>query len=166
MKIFLIGPMGSGKTHFGKKLAAHNNFQFYDLDNYIEENEQRSIPEIFSKHGEDHFRKIEQKYLHELLEKKNIVVATGGGTPCFFDNLKRMNEAGETIYLKTPVDVLVERLKNETSRRPLIENKNEKELKEFLEKQLNEREKYYRQAKITYGKINYSQKDFDDIWKK
>src|SRR5687767_11302819 len=98
MKIYLIGFMGSGKTTAGIRLSRLLNFRFIDLDNYLEQKEGRSIPEIFEKDGEDHFRQLERKCLEETFEiQENMVVSTGGGTPTKFDNISRMNAEGITV---------------------------------------------------------------------
>jgi len=150
MKIFIIGLMGSGKSHTGKKLAEKLGFDFIDLDHYIETNQAKTISEIFDQQGEQKFRAIEQFHLLELVERKNTVIATGGGTPCFFQNMKFMNDHGLTIYLRTPTDLLIKRLFNELENRPLVKEMNTKELKQFLEIQLKERLPFYESAQLIY----------------
>lgn len=147
-RIFLVGYMGSGKTAMGKLLAKQLGFAFVDLDNYIEGKFRRTIAQIFEQDGEDSFRAAEQKYLHEVAEFDDIVVATGGGAPCFFDNMDYMNENGTTIYLKMDVDQLLQRLlASKSSVRPLISNKSPEELKVFVEENLKKRERFYGCAK-------------------
>lgn len=144
--IFLIGFMGSGKTHWGKVLAEKLGVPFLDLDLFIEENEGKSIAEIFAESGENGFRVLERENLLRLAALPPTVVATGGGTPCFFNNMGWMKKHGSTIYLKTPPEILFERLKNEREQRPLLKNLSEAELKDFIQNRLKEREPFYRQA--------------------
>jgi len=102
-------------------------------------NEEKTITELFAEDGEDYFRKTEAKILRWFGEKKSFVLATGGGTPCFMDNIKWMNEHGITIFLDEPVDILAARLEKEKSHRPLISQLSEKELNKFLENKIEER---------------------------
>lgn len=156
MRIFLIGFMGSGKSYSGKRLAHALEYPFIDLDDQIEEKEQRKISEVFAREGEAIFRKIERSALHELRQFQKAVISCGGGTPCFFDNMDWMNQNGLTIYLKTPVDILVSRLESEKAHRPLlnqIEN-----LSEFIIKKIKERELYYNQASIIYEQLALDEK--------
>lgn len=148
MKIFLLGLMGSGKSFWKKELAAKLKLTAYDLDLLIEAVEEASIPEIFETSGETYFRKAEAKLLRWFGEKKSFVLATGGGTPCFHENIKWMNQQGITIWLDEPVSVLVSRLKNETNNRPLLNDLDENGLQQYLEKLLVERTPYYSQANI------------------
>ena len=119
MKIFLIGFMGSGKTTLGKKLARVLGYDFVDLDKVIEEESGVSVPDYFSRHGEDAFRQLERDCLRTRLPAGPVVVATGGGAPCYFDNMDWMNEHGVTVYLMLPPGVLASRL-NGSRNRPLI----------------------------------------------
>lgn len=165
MRIFLIGFMGSGKTHVGRGLAALLNTPFIDLDDYLEEKEERSISDIFRTDGADHFRKLEKKYLYDMEQYPHAVIATGGGAPCFFDNIAWMKSKGLTIYLDTPLSILVERLKNETTHRPLLKNKTIAELNDFIEKKLLERHPYYRQADAIYQVHTAKQEVAIDLFK-
>ena len=149
MRIILFGFMGSGKSTYGRKLAKKMNHEFIDLDHYIESREKESIKHIFSHQGEDRFREIERECLLEILKKDNYVLATGGGTPCFYDNMKVMNQYGLTIYLKLDIKTLVSRLINAKINRPLIWGKSEKELTDFIKKTLKKRKKYYKKAHLT-----------------
>lgn len=107
MRVFLTGFMGCGKSFWGQQLAKERHIPFYDLDSYIEENEMCSINEIFATKGEDEFRKLENNYLSDLIHKKEkYVLATGGGTPCFYNNMKLINENGSTCYLNASEDLL------------------------------------------------------------
>jgi len=146
MRIFLIGFMGSGKTTLGEQLSKKLDYVFVDLDKHLEQLVGMTVAEIFSQSGEDYFRVIESEALVGLSSHKNIIVAAGGGAPCFFNNIALMNQNGKTIYLKWNADKLYERLKKETSNRPLLKGMSDNELIEFINKKLLEREKYYEQA--------------------
>ena len=146
MNIFLIGFMGSGKTTAGKKLASRMKYRYIDLDTWIEEQEKMSIKDLFEKKGETYFRNQESKYLRETAHYKECVISTGGGAPCFFDNMDYMNKHGVTVYLKLEPNQLFSRLKNEKTERPLIKSKKDTELLEFIKQKLKEREEYYKQA--------------------
>lgn len=148
MKLFLLGLMGSGKTFWKNELAAKLKLTAYDLDQLIVAIEEASIPEIFEREGEIYFRKTEAKILKWFGEKKSFVLATGGGTPCFHQNMEWMNQQGITIWLDEPVSVLTERLKNETANRPLLKNLDEVALQRYLERQLTDRTPFYNLAKI------------------
>lgn len=145
-KIFLIGMMGSGKSYWAKKIAKWNKCVGYDLDDLIEMNEEKTIPEIFSEDGEDDFRKTEAKILRWFREKKKFVIATGGGTPCFHDNMHWMKKEGVVIWLDESVEVIVSRLNIEKEKRPLIANLNEAEIAKFIQEKLVERNPIYQQA--------------------
>ena len=145
-KIFLIGMMGSGKTHWASKLKNKLKVPCYELDELIEMIEERTIAEIFQEDGEDYFRKEEAKLLRWFKEKKSYILSTGGGTPCFSDNMTWMNKVGVTIWIDEPVEVLAERLEKEKAHRPLIKDLGNDQLKDFLAKKLEERREYYSQA--------------------
>lgn len=148
MKIFLIGLMGSGKSHFKQLLATKFKTGGYDLDHIIETVEEKSIAEIFESEGEVAFRKTEAKLLRWFSEKKSFVLATGGGTACFHENMDWMNQQGITVWLNESIDVLVDRLDPEKAHRPLIQALNKDQMRVFLEKQLAERMPFYSKAKI------------------
>lgn len=147
-KIFLIGMMGSGKSYWTKKLSKKLNCGGYDLDNVVEINEEKSISEMFEQDGEDYFRKAEAKVLRWFAQKKSFVLATGGGTPCFNDNMGWMNKHGLTVWLDEPIEILVQRLTPEKSHRPLIKNLSDGALFDFLTAKRKERYQFYSQAKI------------------
>lgn len=152
-KIFLTGYMGSGKSTAGKKLAADLGYAFIDLDHFIESEYKLTIPEIFATKGEKEFRAMENNTLKKVLEKNNTVIACGGGTPCYYNNMDLMNKNGITIYLKMSVDALMVRLTNAKEKRPLIMNKTPEELRAFITRQLEKREDQYHQAQyIVKGK--------------
>ncbi len=154
MKFFLIGFMGSGKTYVGKRIAQELDLPFYDLDEYIEEKEGKSISDIFQSKGEDYFRQIERMCLRDFGIIGDAVIACGGGTPCFFDNLEWINTIGVSIYLQTPTKLLVERLAKKQAQRPLIAGKSKSELKSFIEEQLKKRVAFYKKATIIYHQHN------------
>ena len=150
MKVFLIGFMGSGKTTIGEQLAAELDYRFIDLDAHIEAKHGKSIKALFEYHGEDHFRELENQALMEVSEVAgNIVVASGGGTSCFYNSIDYMNKVGITIYLRVEVAELLARLIDSKRDRPLLWGKTKEELNEYIIRVLDERKKYYEQAKIT-----------------
>jgi shikimate kinase len=148
MRIYLIGYMGSGKSTVGKELAKELKLQFIDLDNFIQERNFKTIPEIFASEGENGFRLLEKKALHEVSEFENVIVATGGGAPCFFDNMELINQTGISIYLNGTPRILTERLRHSKTERPLINGKNDQELIEFIHETLEKRNKWYMQATV------------------
>jgi len=148
MRIYLIGYMGCGKSTLGRRLAEKMNLQFIDMDEYIEERNFRTIPQIFTEEGEPAFRLKEQKALSELSEFAGVVIATGGGAPCFFDNIGLMNRTGITIFLNIGPDILAERLLSSKTERPLIKGKSKKELAAFIDETLQKRRPFYEQAKL------------------
>ena len=149
-RLILIGFMGSGKTTLGRALAKALGLTFIDLDNYIELRRCKSINRIFEESGEDGFRTIERNLLHEVCEFEDVIISAGGGTPCFFDNIDYMNSQGTTIYLQVPNERLFERLKIAKSRRPLLKDKNDEEIKAFIDEQLARREQFYLKADHTF----------------
>ena len=146
MKIFIIGMMGSGKNHWAKYLSNQYNMNWIDLDAAIEKANNQTIETIFATKGEDFFREQEKELLRTTEKEENIIVATGGGTPCFHNNMQWMNEHGATIWIDEKIDILVSRLIREKSHRPLIRDLNENELKHFLSTQLKNRTQFYKQA--------------------
>jgi shikimate kinase len=146
--VYIIGFMGSGKTTTGKKLASMLGWSFLDLDNIIEEDAGMKIPEIFSRHGEDYFRNIESEALRKLKSQENIVISTGGGTPCYGDNMNFMLETGLTLYLKLTPAQLKSRLSESKGDRPLLKDIDSANLQSFIENRLTSREMYYCQAEI------------------
>ena len=118
--IILVGYMCVGKTTIGKSLAKQLGCTFYDLDWYIEERFRTKVPRIFAEQGEEKFRDMERRMLHEVAEFQNIVLSCGGGTPCFFDNADYMNSIGETFYLKASPETIVRHLAISKGERPLL----------------------------------------------
>ena len=148
MKYFIVGYMASGKSTFGKELAKDTGLPFLDLDESVESREGRSISEIFAKEGEEYFRKREREILHEICnEADEFVLATGGGTPCFFDNMDYMNQAGTTVFLNTSPLVIVDRLKRQRADRPLLAMYSDDELEFFVREHLESRLSFYLKAK-------------------
>ncbi len=145
---FLIGFMGSGKTHWGKLWAATIKWSFVDLDELIEKKEGKTVADIFETRGEAYFRKIEGEALKTCAGLKNTIVACGGGTPCFSDNMQWMNAQGTTIYITCTIAEIMERVLAEKEKRPLLKKINPGELSFFVEQKLKEREPYYKQAMV------------------
>lgn len=140
--------MGCGKSTLGRRLSKHLDLQFVDMDHYIEERNCKTIPQIFQEEGEAEFRLKEKKALEELSEFNNIVIATGGGAPCFFDNMEVMNQTGKTVYLNISPDILADRLLKSKTERPLIKGKSHEELVAFIDETLKKRNEFYKQAKF------------------
>ncbi len=138
--------MGAGKTTLGKALAKRLSISFIDLDWYIEERYHKTISELFQQYGEAGFRDIERKMLHEVAQFENVVISTGGGAPCFFDNMEFMNQQGKTVFLDVHTDVLFNRLRVARQQRPILQNKSDEELKEFIDEALAKRLSFYQQA--------------------
>lgn len=150
IRIFLIGYMGVGKTTAGKELAKSLGLEFLDLDQFIQNRFNKSISQIFEEEGENRFREIENRVLKEISEFENVVISTGGGTPCFFDNMQIMNDSGMTVYLKASSGLLVDRLETCKDKRPLIRDKSSEELTLFVSKNLKNRAPYYERAQIIF----------------
>lgn len=168
MLVVLIGYMGSGKSTIGKELATVLNYSFLDLDDYISDKENSSIPELFKTKGEIYFRKKETHYLKEVISTHdNTIVALGGGTPCYGNNLNVLLEKENVItcYLKLSIPLLSKRLFKEREKRPLISHlKTEEDLLEFIGKHIFERVQYYNQADYTIVTDNKSkQKIIEEI---
>lgn len=161
MKIILLGYMGSGKSTIAKSLTEGQNSTSLDLDDYIVQAENSSISDIFKNQGEIYFRLAESKYLKELInEEKELVLALGGGTPCYADNIQFINKNAISIYLKASINTLFERLKKEKEHRPLITAFADDQLKEYIAKHLFERRPYYEQAQHS---INIDNKNVEEI---
>jgi shikimate kinase len=152
--IYLIGFMGSGKTTAGKKLASLLGWSFVDLDKMIEEHTGKTIPEIFSQDGEDYFRKIETELLRNLYQGISTIISTGGGAPCYNNNMDFMLESGLTIYLKLTPRQLRSRLSESNGDRPLIKNLDDAKLLSFIEEKLKDRENIYDRSDIIIDGID------------
>lgn len=166
-KIFLIGFMGSGKTTVGKLLSHKMGFEFCDTDDIIVQNEKKSIAEIFKTEGESVFRELEENVIRQLEENKDdLVIATGGGLPCFNDLMDEINESGTTIYLKCNEEVIFDRLKNDTDKRPLLEKGSLTATYQFIRQKLNARAGTYESAHIIVDGNGKPEKVVAEILKK
>lgn len=150
VRIFLTGYMGAGKTTLGKAFARELGLSFIDLDWYVEERFHQTISQLFAERGEAGFRRLERNMLHEVGDFENVVVSTGGGTPCFFDNMDYMNAQGQTVFLDVDEDTLFRRLRVATSQRPILQGKSEAELRTFIREALAMRMPYYAQARYRF----------------
>lgn len=147
-RVFLVGFMGSGKSTIGKYIANDMKWEFIDMDNYFEKKHNCTIKEYFAKYGEDQFRVAENEVVKELSTAENAVIATGGGAPCYYDNMNIMNSAGATIYINVEPEDLANRLSKAKSKRPLLADKSDEELLDYIKSKLGEREEHYRKAKM------------------
>lgn len=145
-RIYLIGFMGCGKSTLGKALAHAMGWHFADLDDLFITRYSMSIPEYFAAYGEDGFRVAERDVLTDSFSMNHYVFATGGGAPCFFDNIEQMNNHGLSIYLKLPPEALAKRLHNGRQGRPLVADTNDEDMLLFITQKLYEREPFYNQA--------------------
>jgi len=148
MRIYLVGYMGCGKSTIGRKVAEILGINFVDLDKYIEERYFKSVPAIFAEEGEERFREKERISLLEVSQFENVVVGTGGGAPCFFDNMDVMNNNGVTVYIAPDTEILATRLLKSKTERPLIVGKSREELISFINTLLLKRAPFYEKAKI------------------
>jgi shikimate kinase len=156
MKIFLIGMPGSGKTTLGKRLAKELLMSFVDLDKEIERREGKSVQQIFAENGEDYFRHVESRELIEWAgSDRNFVMATGGGTPCFYEGIKVINQSGLSIFLDVPLSTLLSRV-GKKNNRPLLNATDIEERKQKLSSLLAYRSQIYKQANITVENADLS----------
>ncbi|MCK9219880.1 MAG: shikimate kinase [Bacteroidales bacterium] len=156
MRIYLIGYMASGKSNLGHALAGRLGYDFVDLDTLIEQRYRITILDFFEKYGEETFRKLEKIMLQDTLSLQNTVIATGGGTACFFDNMDFINSAGTSIYLRWEILALMERLKQVRRKRPLLKDIPPEHLENTVAEQLSIRSFFYNQANLIVeaGKMN------------
>ena len=150
MNIYLIGYMYSGKTTLGHKLAVKLGYQWLDLDQVFEQVFHTSIPIFFKRYGEEAFRKLEQKLLHETANNDKTIISTGGGTPCFFDNIQWINKHGKSVYFDVTVDTLLRRAAQSKKPRPILMGMTEVERALYIQQQLDARMPYYRKAQIIF----------------
>ena len=143
--------MGCGKSTMGRAVSALTGVPFIDLDNYIEQRFHITVKEIFAQRGEGGFRDVERRMLQEVADFEDVIVACGGGTPCFFDNMEYMNTHGTTVFLNTPIDRLHSRLMRGRHKRPLIADKDDEELMTFIKEALAKRMEHYSKAQITFS---------------
>lgn len=154
MKIYLVGYMGSGKSSLGKGLAKALGLSWLDLDTEIESRYKISITDFFSKYGETSFREVEHKVLNEIAPKPDMVISTGGGVPCFHNNMELMNQTGLTIYLEASPALILTRIGPFAWKRPLFQRMDGLDILEKITAHLNSREKFYQQAQITIDATN------------
>lgn len=153
-RIYIVGYMGSGKTTVGKKLASALNWSFIDLDEKIVRSTGKTIPELFSEYGEDYFREVESEVLRSLDSSGGSVISTGGGTPCFRNNMRYMLDTGFTIYLEMTPGQLKSRLEGTSGERPLLMSIGDEKLVDYISRTLGEREKWYRMAEMITNGLN------------
>lgn len=151
--------MGSGKSTLGKKLAALLNYDFIDLDGFIENHSGKSVTDIFKQEGESVFRQMETDCLVSLFTKKSAVIALGGGTVCFNNNLAKIKEVGVLIYIELPAKTLAQRVRSSKTERPLLDKLNDNELVATIEKLLEERQKFYKQSHLIVKGLNLTAQD-------
>jgi len=154
MKIYLIGYMGSGKSTLGKGLAKALGISWLDLDSEIESRYKISVPDFFSKYGENAFRDVEHKVLKEISSVPDIVVSTGGGVPCFHNNMELMNKTGLTIYLEAKPEIILTRIGPYAWKRPLFQQMDGTDTLEKITSHLKSREHYYQRAQLTVDAAN------------
>ena len=148
-KIILIGYMGSGKSLLGKSIAETLGIRFINSDSEIEHQTGMSVGQLFEQFGENHFRNLEKEYLSNFNAEGSFVLATGGGTPCYNNQMDFLNTMGTTVYLKCSNDILFSRLKNERDHRPLIAGLSDEELRESIDVRMKQRESIYTLAHLT-----------------
>lgn len=161
--IFLVGFMGCGKTTLGRKLANRLGYPFIDLDHAFEAKEGMAIAEYFTQNGEAKFRKEESVLLKQTDYPANAIVSTGGGLPCFFDNMDWMNKRGKTFYVKLSPKTLADRLDNGKTTRPVLQGKHGDELIALIEERLSEREPFYSQATFVVEGLNLNSEKAEQI---
>lgn len=154
MRIFLVGYMGSGKSTFGSALADSLGIQWIDLDDEFESRYKIAIADFFVKYGESTFRELEHKLLSEISHRSDIVVSTGGGAPCYFDNMKLMNQSGVTVYLSASPELLISRIENSARKRPVFQQMKGENFKENLTRHLESRKPFYSLATFTIDAAN------------
>jgi shikimate kinase len=163
-RIFLTGYMGAGKTMLGRVLAKKMNLSYIDTDHFIENRYRKKISEIFADKGESRFREMEHHVISELSDFEDAVISTGGGLPCFNNNMELMNEKGTTVYLEVSAEELAARLETSKTMRPVLQGLTGEELRKFISENLEKRRPYYEQAKIRFdaGKMD-NRKDIDAL---
>lgn len=155
--------MGCGKTTLAKKLSARLSYQLVDLDHEIEERVGVSVANYFSTHGEDAFREMESNTLKTVDYNENTVVATGGGTPCYFDNIEWMNREGLTIYIEMSPAALANRLHKGKAKRPLLNTLDAEEMIDFITSKLEERNAFYRQAALVVNGLGLTVEMLEEL---
>jgi shikimate kinase len=160
MRYYLVGFMGSGKSYLGKLWAAKHHLSFYDLDTIIEEKENDTITNIFEQKGEQCFRAVESKTLQETITLQNTIIACGGGTACYNNNMQWMNENGTTIFLNANIENLYKNILQEKNKRPLLANITEADLEYFIQNKLDERLHYYALSKVILQQEDLNENGF------
>lgn len=145
-RIYIVGHAACGKSTFGHLIAKQLRIPFIDLDRYIQKRFQASIEQIFLRGGEEGFRKVERAMLHEVSQRNRVVVACGGGTPCFHDNMDYMNSRGMTIWLQASEQSIAERMENSYTVRPMFAGLSGEELRDRIREIMTEREPFYSKA--------------------
>ena len=161
MRVFLVGYMGVGKTTIGKKIANRMGLKFIDLDRVISNEVSMSISQIVDTKGEKYFRQLERKSLIKIAKMENVLVATGGGAPCFYDNMKLINQSGVSVFLELDEKSLVKRLLLGQNTRPLLKGKTGNELLDFVNIHLAERITFYNQSDICFNTLNADKDSLD-----
>ena len=159
-RIYLVGYMGAGKTTVARRLANHLGWEVVDTDAMFEEKYRISVCDFFNKYDEPLYRKLESEVLKSTADLENVVVSTGGGTACYFDNMDWMNQHGLTVFLRISQKAVVDRLLHAKRKRPLAEGKTESELTEFVTRHYTERLPFYEQAKITVKAEDFDLESF------
>ena len=163
MRIYLTGFMGAGKTFLGKLWAEDNSLSFFDLDLLIEDEERMSVEKIFSTYSKDYFREKEAAVLRNTDRFDDCIIACGGGTPCFFDNMQWMNKTGVTVFLNESPENIFHHIINEKKMRPLLKSQTAESLPVFIEEKLNERIPFYSQSKISLPSEHLNRNGFNFI---
>jgi len=151
MRIFLIGFMGSGKTHWGRIWASEIGIEFYDIDELVEHSEKKSIAALFDEKGEKYFREKESIVLKQTPFSENCIISCGGGAPCYEDNMEWMNANGITLFLEGSSDFLYKNIVKNIAQRPLLKNLSLEKLMSFIESTLAERNKFYHKAQFRFS---------------
>lgn len=160
-----MGFMGSGKSKLGAKLARRLNYEFRDLDTLITEREGRPVTAIFAEHGEAFFRKAEAEMLHATDAFHQTIIALGGGTPCFGQNMDWISRNGWTVYLRIPVATLLGRLRKRKDSRPLLSALNDDEMLEYIKRTLEQRRPFYERAHVILDAENLSPEETEEaLW--
>ncbi len=163
MKVFIVGYMGVGKTTVGKKVAARLGIEFFDLDAIIVERTGLSISEIFERRGEASFRETERHHLIEMLHTQHFVLALGGGTPVYEDNMDLMLASGSVVHLTLPMPILVSRLRQVTQSRPLLADRTDEDLERYVSRHFADRRIHYERAHLEYDASDLSAARLDRL---
>lgn len=159
-RIYLVGYMGAGKSTVARRLARHLGWTSLDIDDMFEERYHITVDHFFERFGEDLFRVMETELLYSTEKMENVVISTGGGTPCFNDNMRWMNDKGLTVFIMLSEQSLLHRLLHSKRKRPLVMGKSENELEEYIKVHYDSRRQYYNQAAITVKGENL---DYDSL---